>query len=189
MNSKPFIHRKILHEALRELEEQPSPWKKPFLVLIGIVLIVLIFTYLTPELPFYLQGRLATQEIQKDGTINLPNGRVVFNSTVYEQLRNLYTTTQTHEFKACLEGEKVGQNYIVHALKQPAIYSESVYHVTSELCDSNTIIDLHSHPPEHCVVSEQDQKSQAYFKTINPDAIGAVMCGEARFGFYGDSTQ
>ncbi|MEK6963784.1 MAG: hypothetical protein AABX70_05115, partial [Nanoarchaeota archaeon] len=165
MNSKHFIHLKILHQALQEAEEKPHPWKKPFLVFIGIILIVLIFTYLTPELLPYLQGRLATHEVQSDYTINLKNGeRIIFNMAVYEQLRSLYLTTQTHEFKACLEGEKIGLNYVVHSLQMPKVYSESVYHVTSELCDANTIIDLHSHPPEHCIVSEQDEKSIAYFK-------------------------
>ncbi len=186
MSSKKFIHLKLLHSALQAPEEKPNRWKKPFLILIGIVLIILIFTYLTPELPFYLQGRLATHEVQSDSTINLPNGeRIVFNAAVYEQLRSMYRAFETHEFKACLEGKKIGNTYVVHELNLPKTYSESVYHVTSELCDNETIIDLHSHPPDHCIISEQDEKSQAYFKTINPEALGAVMCSETRFGFYG----
>lgn len=186
MASKTFIELQILKKALSDPLEKPSSWKKPFLILIGILLIVLVFTYLTPELIPYLQGQLATQDVQSDYTLTLKTGeRIALDPTVYEKLRSLYIMNETHEFKACLEGEKVGGNYLVHAVKLPPVYSESVYHVTSELCDAETIIDLHSHPPNHCIVSEQDEKSIAYFKTLNPDALGAVMCGETRFGVYG----
>ena len=186
MTSKTFIHLQLLQKALREPEEEPSAWRKPFLILIGIVLIILIFTYLTPELLPYLQGRLATQTVQSDYTLNFKSGEhIVFDTAVYEQLHSLYITSETHEFKACLEGRKIAENYLVHGIKLPNVYSESVYHVTAELCDAETIIDLHSHPPEHCIVSEQDEQSMDYFKTIRPDAIGVVMCGENRFGIYG----
>ena len=67
----------------------------------------------------------------------------------------------------------------------PKAFGQSVSHVSAELCNSNTIVALHSHPYKRCIFSEQDIKSYEAARQINPDAIIGLMCEADRFGFYG----
>ncbi|HLD05046.1 MAG TPA: hypothetical protein VJG90_04990 [Candidatus Nanoarchaeia archaeon] len=176
------LHQEILEKALRD--PVPKPWRKPIIIFVSIFLIILLFNYLLPELFLYLNGRINTQT---------PNGyeitwnqkRIVFNSEVYNQLKGMYRTLQTREYKACLLGKQEGSAYYLQEIYWPETYSDSVYHVTAAPCPPETLVSLHSHPPEHCVVSEQDLKSHAAFQENNPTGISAIQCGEERFGFYG----
>lgn len=182
------IERQILEKALAEKEETENKWKKPLVIVIGVFLLILILGYfaLGPEFYAYVEGRIATQEIGQDSSLMLKNEkRVVFHAETYELLKRLYAATQTHEFKACLEGYKEGTNYYVTGMYIPKTYSESVYHVTAELCNASTIVSLHSHPPDHCLFSDADKQSHEYFRQINREGLSGMMCGEKRFGLYG----
>jgi proteasome lid subunit RPN8/RPN11 len=87
----------------------------------------------------------------------------------------------------CLNNEKncykEELDYYVIGLYIPKITKQEVYSVRAEICNQETIVSLHSHPPLRCIFSDQDQQSFEYFKSINPDAIYGLMCDKDRMSF------
>jgi proteasome lid subunit RPN8/RPN11 len=189
MTDKDKIHREILQEALNDKEEKkPSKFSKYSMIIITIVLIIVTITYLVGFHGIeFIMGRLASNTIEEDFTVNINDDqKVIMERHVYELLRYIFLENQRQEFKVCLVGEKVGDDYIVSALYSPKTYHSYVYGVTSEACSPETIIPLHSHPPDRCLFSEQDIESYEKFKEQNPDAIMGLMCDVNRFSFYGE---
>ncbi len=171
-------------------QEEESKIKKAirrvFITTLALILLVMILTYfLGFEVYPYLRGKAVSERINEDYEVLLKNGgRIIFNPDVYAQLKSLYLGQQQHEIKVCLEGEKRGDNYYINSLRVPEISSQSVVHVSAELCDKKTIIPLHSHPYKSCLFSEQDINSYEAVKRINPNAIIGLMCEIDGFSFY-----
>ncbi len=184
-----------VEDDLREISEKGIGDKKPtdkaveklILVLSGVFLVLLVISYFVPGNIFYiLEGRLVSERLNADFSINLKNGgRVVFEKPAYEKLKEFYFSEQKNEFKACLLGKKEGKDYFVFDLYLPKTFGQSVSHVSAELCSKDTIISLHTHPYKRCIFSEQDIKSYEAVRQVNPEAIIGLMCEADRFGFYG----
>jgi|SRR3989344_2225620 len=162
--------------------------KRIFIIIMALFLIMLILTYLVPgnNILSILEGRFVSVPIEEDFTANLDNGgKVVFSSSVYEELKQIYLKEQKNEFKVCLVGNKILDRYYITELRTPKTISQDVFSVYAEQCSKETLIPLHSHPFKHCIFSSQDIKSYELFKEINKDAIIGLMCEPARFNFYG----
>lgn len=194
------IHKQIYEEVLKEVEnEKNSPEHKSLINLLkflmifsAILVIILIFLTYTgggSGLEF-LKSRVVSYKINGN-IININNNqRIVFvndltNQDIYSELKQFYLTNQEKEFIVCLTGNKTNNDYYITGLYVPDIYQQTVYSVTSEQCNSETIIPMHSHPPNRCIFSDQDIESFNRFREKNPDAIFGVMCDVDRFGFYG----
>ncbi len=153
------------------------------LVMLTIVTIYLVFGGNSLSI---IEGRLASSKLAPDFSIDAGNGKkVIFGNGTYDVLKKFYLAEQKNEFKVCLTGHKNGKNYLVIGLYKPKTISQTVAEVTAELCDSKTIISLHSHPYAHCIFSDVDINSYETVRKINPDAIIGLMCEIDRFGFYG----
>ncbi len=136
-----------------------------------------------------LNGKIVSTSLADDYTLNLNSGiKVIFSKVAFERLSQVYYANQKHEFKACLTGEKKNSSYYIYGLYIPEIYAQDVFSVTAQLCNSSTIISLHSHPPLRCIFSEQDMKSYQLLRINNPEGMLGLMCGEKRFSFYGSRT-
>jgi len=162
--------------------------KRAFIVFLALFLIFLLFSYLVPGAHTLrvFEGLLASSSLNDDFSVDLSDGgRVVLEQKVYSELKDLYFENQKNEFKVCLEGEKQGNEYFVSGLVVPETYLKTFSSVSSQICSAETIIPLHSHPYRDCVFSEQDIKSYAAFRSLNPDAIMGLMCEIDRFAFYG----
>jgi proteasome lid subunit RPN8/RPN11 len=162
--------------------------KKTYVLITVFLLLILFLVNTAPgyHLISVLSGKIVSSTLEEDYTFNLKyGGKVVFNKKVYENLRQIYQENQKHEFKACLQGEKKNKDYYVDGIYIPKIYSQDVFSVSSQICNSSTIISLHSHPPLRCIFSEQDIKSYNNFKQINPRAMLGLMCDEERLTFFG----
>lgn len=159
---------------------------KIFLIIVSLFLLFLFISYLVPGnyILNILEGRIVSAELNEDLTLNLKNEKVIFKPEVYFELRDLYFKEQKNEFKVCLIGYKIENDYYISDLDIPKTYDQSFASVTANLCNKNTIIPLHSHPYKHCIFSQQDIKSYEAFKEINQDAIIGLMCEVNRFNFY-----
>jgi hypothetical protein len=157
---------------------------------VGIALF-LVFLFLVNTLPGYhivslVSGRLVSSTLQEDYSFSLKNGGIViFQLAVFENLRELYLDNQQHEIKVCLTGDKNNSTYHVTGMYIPKIYHQDFRSVSSEFCNSETIVTLHSHPFLSCIFSDQDIKSFNNYRKSNPDALLGLMCEQERFTFYG----
>lgn len=186
----------MVNNIKEDLEIEPSPEesktkklvKKTIVISLGLLIIALIITYLiiSPRILNIIEGLLVSSTLEENYTVTLNNNsKVIFKPEVYNELKGIYWTNQKAEFKVCLLGEKISNNYYINSLYIPGVYSQDIFSVTSQPCDNKTLISLHSHPEKQCIFSEQDIKNYENFKQINRDAIIGLMCEEARFSFYG----
>ncbi len=172
-------------------EEEESPFRKTLkriyiLVIAFFLIILLLSNILGGHVISVLSGKIVSSTLNADYSLDLKNGgKVVFDSAIYEKLREVYLANQKTEIKACLKGEKKDNDYFISSFYVPKIYEKDVYSVTAELCDKETIISLHTHPYLHCIFSNQDIESYNRYRQINPEVMIALMCDETRFTFYG----
>ncbi|HLC72519.1 MAG TPA: hypothetical protein VJH37_02970 [Candidatus Nanoarchaeia archaeon] len=155
-------------------------------IVVALFLLFLLLVYLAPgyDILSVLEGKSASNVVVNH-KITLSDGRnVVFTSTVFAHLQQLYLDNQQHEFSACLVGKKEGDIYSIIDIILPRTYEQDVFHVRADLCPQETLIALHSHPYTHCIFSQADIAYYQAFAKINKDGLIGVMCEPDRFGFY-----
>lgn len=170
-----------------DFEEEPdSILKKVFVIVMAIFLILLVssfifFDYGTAEV---IAGFFHSSTIDDEFSTQLNSGRqLIFTKGTYNELLTEYFRNQRVEFKACLQGEIIDNNFIIDEVVFPKIYSQTYNQVVSDQCQKETLVLLHSHPERRCIPSQQDINNFEAFKQINPDAIMSVMCERDRFYF------
>jgi proteasome lid subunit RPN8/RPN11 len=166
------------YEDLETYDEEPSRFRKPLLVLIGLFLLALILSY------FFLSdaifGVISSETLEGD-TLYMSNYTVIFESAPLELLQKEYVKNEHREIKACLYGGVEGRTYTVEETVLPEIMDSSVIHIKTAGCAGDPIITLHSHPVNKCLASEQDIENYKSRKGGNPDLLLMVMCGKDRF--------
>ena len=178
--------REITENDLEKTEKE-TKYRKVMIAAISIFLVLLVVPYFIfgNNIFYIIEGKFVSEKIKNDFSVSFGGGKVVFENGTYSKLKEFYFASQKSEFKVCLVGKKEDKNYLVSDLYVPKTFGQSVSHVSAELCNSSTIVALHSHPYKRCIFSEQDIKSYKAGKQINPDAIIGLMCEAGRFGFYG----
>ncbi len=157
-----------------DYEEKPS--KKPALW-IFIFLIALIGLF---GLVHFLDNFIVS-EIVEDQVVSFRDLTIVFQKGSLKKFQKEYLSNQHREIKACLSGKKIASTYYIDKVYFPKLLSSSVMHVEAYACSEDTLIDLHSHPVNKCIASEQDIKVLNKLKKNNPDFIMLIMCGKERF--------
>ena len=177
-----------IQEEVKEDNKLVKLLKRTYIVIIALILVLLLLmnTNTGYHLISFFSGKIVSSNLNQDFTFDLKfGGKVVFNETVWINLGYIYDTNRKYEFKVCLTGHKQDNSYYVTGLYMPKIYGQTVYSVQSQVCNNETVISLHSHPPLRCIFSEQDINSYNQFNRINPDAMIGLMCGETRLSFFG----
>ncbi len=177
-----------LEEDIKEESRLMQVFKRSYVIVISLILVFLLLanTNMGYHLVSLFSGRIVSSSMNPDYTFDLKlGGKAYFEKETYAELLQMYKENQKHEFKACLLGKKEGKDYFITGLYVPRIYNQEVYSVTSEMCNADTIISLHSHPPLRCIFSEQDIISYNRFKERNKNGIIGLMCGEERISFFG----
>ena len=166
---------------LEELEqEQPEPWwRQPLIVVIGAFLLVLVVSISFSDA---LQGIIQSKSV-KDNELVFGNASVVFENNTLELLQNEFVSNENREIKACLFGVQAGSSYIISRVEFPEVVRANVLHIVSIPCPIDTLIDLHSHPINQCLASEQDIAVYAENRKSNPSLRMMVMCSSSRFAF------
>jgi hypothetical protein len=185
------IHDYMLRDLDKDLPKEESRAfkyiKRSIWALSSLFLAMLIISYLIPghRVLSIINARFSSYEIDSL-KITLKNGEaILFTGNSYNDLVNIYYHNQQHEFKACLIGQKRGNDYIVDSINIPKIYSQDFSSVRAELCGRDAIISLHSHPFKSCFLSLHDVRGHGLVKNINKDALTGIMCEVDRFNFYG----
>ncbi|MCM2325362.1 MAG: hypothetical protein NDI94_02775 [Candidatus Woesearchaeota archaeon] len=178
----------LIEEEIKEESKLLKAIKRGYIIIISLLLISLIF--FSSSVGFHIislfSGRIVSSPLNADYSFDLKEGgRVVFEKDVFLGLQKIYDENQKHEIKACLLGRKDGRDYLVNSFYIPVIYNQEVYSVTAKICNSETIISMHSHPALHCIFSEQDVISFNAFRKVNPDGIIGLLCGRERMTFFG----
>jgi len=168
-----------------QASEDRSSFGKALIVIGGIVLVLLMFSFALVSYPVgdFILGRLQSSEFQ--GTVlTLGDLRVEFDQTTYAELQGMYFDNQKTEFSVCLIGEKKGDTYKISSLYVPLTFEQSFSHVRHEPCNAETIILLHTHPYRSCRASAVDIDTLERTKLRNPDVLMAVMCEPQRVSLY-----
>ena len=167
-------------EGLEEAEEYVEPkWKKPVILALGIFLIVLILGYYL-VVSDALIGIINSKTV-KNNVLQSNGITVVFENNTLEVLQEEYIAHQGREIKACLFGEAADTKYHVNSISFPKVLSATVVHISTPGCPVDAIIDLHSHPINRCVPSQQDLRNFAVRKQTIPELLMMIMCWKNRF--------
>lgn len=169
-----------------EIPEKPSALKRTLIVIGGLILIILIVSFILVSFPIgnILQGKLASSTLQGN-TIILRDFSIVFQNETISDLKSKYFQEQKTEFSLCLLGTKQGENYFITSFYQPKIYSQAFNEVIFEPCSADTLIMLHTHPYKSCIASQTDLETLNKTKARNPEVLMVVMCEPERFAVYG----
>tara|TARA_Y100000310_G_scaffold213360_1_gene214288 strand:- start:23 stop:595 length:573 start_codon:yes stop_codon:yes gene_type:complete len=173
-------------ELLRPLEDhelvegKEKAWKH-IVKAIGVLLVILISSYMLTSYSIrsIIAGMADSEKIESN-KLESKYGTVLLSENVYHELRNLYHANEK-EFKACLIGDFIEGNYKIKNIHLPKIHFQDYDKVISTSCPDSTIIDLHSHPQQHCTFSKVDIDG---FVPKKDNAMLAVMCSDDRFIFH-----
>ena len=166
---------------IEEETEGQKRIKRVLRTVLGLLLITLFIIFLIPlEIPAsFLEGK----EIQNHELI-VGNITIVFEENSYEKLKQVYFENQLTEIKFCLTGTISNNTYYIHSLYAPTTYFATPISVSSQGCNQETIISLHTHPLNNCLFSQQDILSHNSQKRSYPKMLSAVMCATNRFAIY-----
>src|SRR3989344_5978439 len=162
----------ILEEESSE-EIKESRFRKFFIIGIAIFLILLLgaYAFVNAAGVDVLSG-LALSFKAEENEIDFSFGnKLVFEGNTLKELKKIYYDNPDVEFKACLKGEKIDSTYYITEVIVPITYEQTYRSVTAEPCSTDSIVDLHSHPLNRCLPSDQDFKSFSRFKERNPNAL------------------
>ena len=176
-------------EILKDLkkEEKHSPWKKPLLILLSLLtLILFLFAFvLDPAALSILGGLLESSRLDENSlTIQKKEVTLSFTLETYKTLKELFIQNEGREFKACVLGTKENVTYNLYRVFVPETYFQEFSKVVAAPCPAETLIDLHSHPLNHCIPSYHDVQVLKALKGKNSEIILGVMCNVGRFNFY-----
>lgn len=154
-------------------------WRKPVLILVGIILVVLFVSLSFSDV---LQG-IIHSETARNYQLIFPDAVVTFENNTLEALQAEFIAHEDREIKACLFGSVDGSHYIISGVLFPEIIRANVIHVVSVSCPVETLIDLHGHPINKCLASAQDIGVYEDMRRDNPLVRMMIMCSSDRFAF------
>ncbi len=180
-NVSEHIRKNPVFEGINPKElEKPIPepfWRKPLIAVVGIFLVALIVSLSFSDV---FQSIVQSRIINNNRLMFL-NATVLFENNTLELLQNEFVSNEHREIKACLFGRNENGLYYIERVEFPEIVRANVIHVVSVQCPIDTLIDLHSHPINQCLASEQDIAVYEQNKKNNPSLRMMVMCSSERF--------
>lgn len=159
--------------------EEPEPpfYRKPLLILATLFLLFLVISITFADT---IQGIIQSKAIEAN-KLFFPDFTIVFANNTLNHLQEEYLSNPEREIKACLFGSFNSSLYNIERIEFPKIVRANAIHVVSVQCPPDTLIDLHSHPINSCLASEQDISTFKALKSQNKDLKMLVMCSRNRF--------
>lgn len=158
-----------------DYSEQKKRKRPHLLIILFIIILITLFGVI-----HFLQNFIASERLESY-TLTFKDINIIFSENVLEQVQEEYVLNQDREIKACLYGTVQNNNYVINKIDFPKILNANVFHVESYSCPVDAIADLHSHPKNSCIASEQDLKILEQRRTYDPDFIMLIMCSQERF--------
>ena len=161
------------------MNEEPLPpfYRKPLLILVSLFLLFLVLSLTFIDT---IQGIVQSKSIQ-DNTLFFPNTTILFSNNTLQLLQQEYLSNPEREIKACLFGEVNNSLYYIARIEFPKIVRANAIHIVAVQCPEATLIDLHSHPINSCLASNQDMMTYKGLKSQNSVLKMLVMCSRTRF--------
>lgn len=169
-------------DVIEEVEEKPSIFRRIFIIIILIFLLFLFLSY------FFGNGIIIDFIISRTVSytpenfiVKAKNITVVFDKIILDRINELYKENSGRELKICLKGW-INESYNINDFyipKQRRFFNE----VISEYCE-DSIIDLHTHPNDHCIFSNVDILTYKKMKLSNENLAIGLTCNVNRFNFY-----
>src|SRR3989344_2937369 len=154
-------------------------------LVLGALLVILFFSLVLVEYPLgdIIEGNVESDRLVRNQVV-ADDVTLTFSADVVQWLQGLFVRFQDREFSVCLAGKYNDNAYAITAGYQPKVIDSSVFHVTFEACDTNTLVILHSHPTNRCVASAQDMTTLKESQIRNPAMVMVVMCTKDKFSVY-----
>ena len=165
-----------MQEDAEEEPEFQKRIKKIARVIVSMFLILLMLSFLAPN--DAIQS-LIEQKTIKENRIVSGKITVLFENNVYQDLKDIYLQNQLTEISLCLKGKIINKTYSITSFYRPKTYFATPISVSSTKCDKNTVITLHTHPFNNCLLSQQDVLSYKSYK--DEKLVTMVMCSVDRF--------
>jgi len=162
---------------MEELEFEP-PWYRKPLIIIGAIFVIVLLVSITFSQT--IEGIIQSKRVNQDKII-FSFATVIFSNNTLEQLQNEYLLNSHREIKACLFGKVNDSYYYIERVQFPKIINANAIHIQSISCPKEVLIDLHSHPINSCLASNQDIATYQDIKARSPQAKMMVMCSKTRF--------
>lgn len=159
-----------------EESEQPLWYRQPLIILASLFLLFLVISFTFTDA---IQGIIQSKVVINNQLV-FPNATIIFANGALELIQQEYLSNPEREIKACLYGEVNNSLYYIARAVFPKILRANAIHVVSSQCP-DVLIDLHSHPINSCLASDQDIAAYKELKTTNPDVRMLVMCSKSRF--------
>jgi len=162
-----------------ELEKPiPEPrWRKHVLFIIAIFIAILVASWSFFDI---VQSIIQSKTVENNKLV-FPNAAISFENNTLQQLQKEFIANEHREIKACLFGSQDNATYIISSAEFPEVIRANVLHVVSIPCPINTLIDLHSHPINQCLASDQDLSVYKAAQQNNPALRMMIMCSSTRF--------
>ncbi|MEK6886594.1 MAG: hypothetical protein AABW88_02060 [Nanoarchaeota archaeon] len=125
---------------------------------------------------------LAEQKQIKNNKIETEKQTILFQDDVYQDLKEVYLQNQLTEISLCLKGKIINNTYFISSFYKPKTYFATPISVSSNKCE-DSIITMHTHPFNNCLLSQQDVLS--YYSYKDDKLITMVMCSVDKFALYG----
>jgi hypothetical protein len=171
-------------EKSKIAKEKESVWRRVFVIIIAITLLLLTTSYILLGYPIFpILESISESKLAENKTIWLENISIIFTEDTYEKLQDYYNENLSVEMVVCLKGT-IKENYVINEIYQPEIIERSFNHVSFMPCSGDTIILLHSHPFRRCIASQQDLITLATIKERNHNSLMVIMCESNRFSVY-----
>ncbi|MDP3916883.1 MAG: hypothetical protein Q8Q42_01185 [Nanoarchaeota archaeon] len=145
-------------------------------LLVGFLLILLIASYILSS----FAARSIVSNKVSGSIVKSQFGDVVFIDNTYETIKELYHTNEK-EFRACLIGKYHNGNYMINDVFLPKVHFQDYDKVISSPCPEGTLLDMHSHPQQHCIFSDVDING---FSPDDKNTLLTVMCNDNEFIFH-----
>ena len=165
-----------------EESELQKKVKKAARFAMGVFLLILMISYLIPS---NITGSLIEGKKIINYQISAGNKTIIFEPKVYENLKTFYFQNQLSEVSFCLTGNTDGNIYLIDSFYVPETFFKTPITVSSLECKGSTVISMHTHPFNDCLLSRQDIITYKEYIKRHPNSLGGVMCNTDRFAFYG----
>jgi len=161
---------------LQENEDKKILRRKPSKIILLVLIILIAFFGLV----HFLENFVASEKMH-DKSIGFREMNIVFSESAINSLQNEYLKNQHREIKACLFGKREKNTLFVESVDFPKVVDADVIHIESFACPVDAVGDVHSHPVDSCIASQQDINTLNKIRSFDPEYIMLIMCAKDRF--------
>jgi hypothetical protein len=151
-------------------------------LIVGVLCVAALSVYAGYRLSPLIDQLLPVEEV----TLASSGAQVEMAQAVFDALTTMYSSYDSHEFAACLQGyyDVPGDRLVINDMRSTKILNSSANRVQHQVCTAKGDIgSIHNHPSGFCKLSDQDLYAWGH----SEEAYMSVICGTtpSRVAVYG----